>query len=97
MRIVGSLVAVALIGVPLAAYAATTTADVSHIDRARNAFVLDHGSTFLAPKRAELSHLRVGEKVAVVYTIRRGKLDALAIRRTSLEGKSPGLHANFGG
>ena len=97
MRIVGSLVAAALIGAPLAAYAATTTGDVSHIDRARNAFVLDHGSTFLAPKRAELSHLKVGEKVAVVYAVRRGKLDALAIRRTSLEGKNPGLHANFGG
>ena len=97
MRMVGSLVGAALIGAPVATYAATTTGDVSHIDRARDAFVLDHGSTFLAPKRAELSHLKVGEKVAVVYTIRRGRLHALAIRRTSLEGKNPGLHANFGG
>lgn len=97
MRMVACLVAAAVIGAPLAVYAATTTGDVSHINRAGNAFVLDHGSTFLARKRAELSHLKIGDKVSVVYTIRRGKLDALAIRRTSLEGKNPGLRANFGG
>ena len=93
----GCPVAAVLIGAPLVAYAATTTGDISRIDTATNAFVLNHGSTFLAPKRAELSHLKVGEKVSVAYTMRRGKLDALAIRRASLEGKNPGLHANFGG
>jgi Protein of unknown function (DUF1344) len=98
MRIAGSLVvAAALMGAPLVAYAATTTGDISHIDTARNSLVLDNGSSFHAPRRAELSHLKVGEKVSVVYTVRRGKLDALAIRRASLEGKNPGLHANFGG
>ncbi len=50
MRMVACLVAAALIGAPLAVYAATTTGDVSHINRAGNAFVMDHGSTFLAPR-----------------------------------------------
>jgi Protein of unknown function (DUF1344) len=98
MRILGNLaLAAALTATPVIAYAATTTGDISHINRAANSLVLDNGSSFQAPRGAELSHLKVGEKVKVAYAIRHGKLDALAIRPVNLNGNNPGLNANFGG
>jgi Protein of unknown function (DUF1344) len=98
MRIAGSLVfAAVLTAAPLAAYAATASGDISHIDRAADSLVLDNGASFQAPGRAELSHLKPGEKVAVAYVMRHGQLDALAIRPTNFNGKNPGLNANLGG
>lgn len=98
MRIAGSLVfAAVLTAARLAAYAATTSGDITHIDRTSNSLVLDSGSSFHAPRRAELSRLKPGEKVAVAYVMRHGKLGALAIRPTNLNGNNPGLDANLGG
>lgn len=77
MRIAGGPVfAATLTAAPLAAYAATTSGDISHIDRASNSLVLDNGSSFHTPTRAELSRLRPGEKVAVAYVMHHGTLDA---------------------
>jgi hypothetical protein len=98
MRIAGSLVfAAVLTAAPLVAYAATTSGDISHIDRAAGSLVLDNGASIQAPRRAELSRLKSGEKVAVDYVMQHGKLDALAIRPTNFNGNNPGLDANFGG
>jgi hypothetical protein len=98
MRIAGSLVfAAVLTAAPMAAYAATMSGAISHIDRASNSLVLDNGSSFHTPTRAELSRLKPGEKVAVAYVMRHGKLDALAIRPANFYGNNPGLDANLGG
>jgi len=98
MRFAPSLMFVAaLVGAPLVSYAATTTGDITHIDRARNSLVLDNGATFHAPKTANLSRFKVGEKVSVAYVMRHGKLDAVAVRPRSFHGNDRGLNANFGG
>ena len=98
MRFAPSLMfAAALVGAPLVSYAATTTGDITHIDRASNSLVLDNGATFHAPKAANLSRFKVGERVSVAYVMRHGKLDAVAVRPRSSNSNDRGLNANFGG
>ena len=98
MRIVGSLViAAALMSATSVACAATTGGDISRINTMRHSLTLDNGSTFLAPRSANLSRFKVGERVSVAYAMRHGKLDALAIRPAGLNGNNPGRNANLGG
>jgi hypothetical protein len=69
MRMVAGVVAAAAaMGAASLAYAATDAGTITDINQAKDSITLRDGSTFMAPKDARLSNLRIGEKVTVAYT-----------------------------
>ncbi len=85
------LVAAGLIGSTSFALAATDTSAITDINQARDTITLKDGSTFEAPKKADLSRLNVGERVAVTYVMHAGARDATHISQ------APGNDADLGG
>jgi hypothetical protein len=69
-KILGAVAAAALMGTASLAYAASTTGDISSLNRNARTLSLDNGPTFVAPRTAKLSNFKVGEKVRVAYSIR---------------------------
>ena len=80
MRMVAAIVAAAAVmGTASMAYAATDTGrmtgvnatdtgQITGINQAKDRITLKDGSTFMTPKTAKLSNLRIGERVTVAYT-----------------------------
>jgi hypothetical protein len=65
MRTLASIfAAAALMGVASTAYAATAPGDITDINAARDSITLDNGSTFVAPKSADLSNFKVGDRIS---------------------------------
>ena len=75
----GVVAAAALMGAASVAYAATATGEITDINAHKDSITLNNGSTFVAPKRAQLSNFKVGERVKVTYAMRHGAKDAARI------------------
>lgn len=65
-----------------AAFAATQndSAAIKSIDAKANAITLADGKTFILPKGFKLETLKVGEKVAVAYEVKNGKMEAVSVK-----------------
>jgi Protein of unknown function (DUF1344) len=85
------LAAGALIGSISLAYAGTDTGVITDINQSKHSITLKDGSTFMAPKKANLSRFKVGERATVAYATRSGAKDATHISR------APGSDAGLGG
>jgi hypothetical protein len=81
MRMLAGIVAAAaLIGTASVADAATATSgEITSINPATDSIILNNGSTFVAPPKANLSDYKVGEKVTLAYVMRNGAKDATRI------------------
>ena len=99
MRIVASFVvaAAAIMGVSSIAHAATAVGDITSINMAKHSLTLDKVPSFVAPKGIDLSRFKVGENVSVAFAMRRGKMDATAIRPATPITKNTDSYANLGG
>jgi Protein of unknown function (DUF1344) len=77
MRMVAGVVAAATLMSASLAYAASTTGEIQSLNRNQHTFTLDNGATFIAPRTAKLSNFKVGENVAVGYSMRGASLGAI--------------------
>jgi Cu/Ag efflux protein CusF len=77
---VGAVLATALLGAASVAYAADATGTIKSLDTTKDMVTLDNGSSYVAPKSATLSGLKVGEKVKVSYTKAGDKMDITSIK-----------------
>jgi Cu/Ag efflux protein CusF len=62
-----------------AAFAASDTGTIKHIDPSSDAITLDDGKTFTLAEGTEAESLKVGQKVSVTYDMKAGKMVATKI------------------
>lgn len=65
------------------AFAATDTGVIKQIDPKSDAITLDDGKTFTLAEGTEAESLKVGQKVAVTYALKSGKMVATKIVATN--------------
>ena len=70
------ILAVPAIFLAAAAFAATDTGTIAHIDSAKDAVTLTDGNTFTLAEGTEAESLKVGEKVEITYGKKSGKMVA---------------------
>lgn len=63
-----------------AAYAKAATGTIASIDKKGDSITLTDGKTFSLPEGIEAETLKVGEKVAITYSTKAGKLAASKIQ-----------------
>lgn len=78
-RILLSTIAAAALFTTTAAFAADVTGAIKTIDAKKHELVLDNGQSYMLPMKADLSKLKVGEKVKVTFTTKNGKNEVTAI------------------
>ena len=78
-RILLSTIAAAALFTATTAYATDVTGAIKTIDAKTHAIVLDNGQTYMLPMKADLSKLKVGEKVKVTFTAKNGKNEVTVI------------------
>jgi len=92
MRMLASAVALAaLMGASSAAYAATTTGEITGMNLGQHSITLNEGAPIKAPATAQLKRLRLGERVVVAYNGQNGGQHATSIK------PAPGANASLGG
>jgi len=79
-RTLGALAALAILASAGVAMAATADGTIKSIDLKAMTITLDSGSVYKAEKTVNLKTLKVGEKVAVTYEIKKGVNEASAVK-----------------
>jgi uncharacterized protein (AIM24 family) len=79
-KLVGAVLATALLGAASVAFAADATGKIKSLDTTKDMVTLDNGSSYMAPKSVKLSDFKVGEKVKVGYTKTGDKMDITSIK-----------------
>jgi Protein of unknown function (DUF1344) len=81
MRVlIGAVVATAILGAATAAFAAEATGTVKSINMKKDNVTMTNGATYAAGKGLDLSTLKVGEMVAVTYSMKGTAMEATAIK-----------------
>jgi uncharacterized protein DUF1344 len=80
-RFIISSTVIAFVGVcATAALAKTITGTVQSVNEKTDSITLSSGGTFTLPEGIEAETLKPGEKVVVIYTVKKGKMAVSAIR-----------------
>jgi Cu/Ag efflux protein CusF len=74
-----AIAAASLALITTAAFAASDTGIIKHIDPNSDAITLDDGKTFILAEGTEAESLKIGQKVSVTYDMKAGKMVASKI------------------
>lgn len=84
IKSVPTLAVAALVALSASAYAATQTktGDIKSTDTAKHELTLSDGATFSVPSKMKLDTFKAGDKVAITYETKDGKMVASKVNHS---------------